>query len=292
MGETSKPIPRLFKESFRKLQQNDPLRLAGATAFFATFSLPAVLLLILYIVRLILPVKKGNVELFSKLQRYVGHKAARQLFNVLDGYEQMIKHPVLMFFGLLFLLSVSTTLFKVIKNSLNQIWDIDINHNVGFDKVIRVRLRELAIVVSAAVLFLLTLFLEWMQGSASSQLLETSTIVRLMFNHAVSLIISITIVTCWFALIFCYLPDGRIRFMVALKGAFITSVLFNAGKVLLRYLLLDTSLGAVFGTSASVALVLLFVYYSSLIFYFGAALTKLLAESGHEEVRTLDYRHK
>lgn len=282
----------LLRKSFKKLGDSDPLRLAGATAFFATFSLPAILLLILYIVRLILPTGEVNEELFSKLNRNIGQSAARQLFKILNGYEEMIKHPIAMFFGLLFLLFVSTTLFRVIKNSLNDIWDIEIKHDLPFGKILRVRLRELAIIVSAGLLFLLTLSLEWMHGLASEQLVQSSTVLRLVFNNAINFLISVIVVTCWFALIFCYLPDGRIPFVIGLKGAFVTSILFNLGKLLLRYLLLDSNLSVIFGRSASIALLLLFVFYSSLIFYFGAAFTKLLVSDRHEEVKPLNYRNE
>ena len=93
------------------------------------------------------------------------------------------------------------------------------------------------------------------------------------------------IVTVWFALLFRYLPDARAPWRTVLTGGFVTSLLFNSGKFLLHWLLTYSNLNTIFGTSASIVLILLFVFYSSLILYFGAAFTKIWAEHYGDPIR-------
>src|SRR4029079_2621674 len=88
-------------------------------------------------------------------------------------------------------------------------------------------------------------------------------------------ILSISIVWIWFTMLFRYLPDGQPQWKVAFAGGVLTSILFNIGKVILTSLLPNSNIGEVYGTSASIVLLLLFVFYSSLIFYYGAAFTKV-----------------
>ncbi|MEO6722700.1 MAG: YhjD/YihY/BrkB family envelope integrity protein, partial [Ferruginibacter sp.] len=86
---------------------------------------------------------------------------------------------------------------------------------------------------------------------------------------------SIAIVWIWFTILFRYLPDGKPKWKIAFTGGLLTSILFNIGKTILTSLLPNSNIGAVYGTSASIVLLLLFVFYSSLIFYYGAAFTKV-----------------
>jgi membrane protein len=97
----------------------------------------------------------------------------------------------------------------------------------------------------------------------------------MLFNKTLSAAISIVTVWAWFTVLFRYLPDGKPPWRVAITGALLTSILFSFGKYLLRWLLPNSNIGVVYGTSASIVLLLLFVFYSSLILYYGAAFTKV-----------------
>ena len=279
----------VVKRSFTEFSKHDPLRLAGATAFFTSFALPAVLLIILQIARLVLSRKESGEELFVKLNKYVGEQSATHLINVLKGFEKVATNWMAMVAGFIFLLFVATTLFKVIKNSLNDLWNVKVVAERSFALTLKMRLRELVVVLSAAVLFLLTLLLEGMQAVATEVFLKSSGFARFVLNGSIRFVISVVIVTIWFGIIFCFLPDGRLPVSIGFTGALVTSILFNAGKLGLKSVLLDSKLNTIFGSSASVVLVLLFVFYSSLIFYFGAAYTKVFAENKGIDIRPLSH---
>lgn len=289
MKGRAKGFLSILKSSFTELDKNDPLRLAGATAFFTTFALPAVLLIILQLIRLILPGGKSDRELYGQIKEFVGEGAAEHLFNVLKGFESFATNPIAMTAGVVFLLFVATTLFKVIKNSLNEIWDIRVVEKKSFRLTITMRARELAIILAAGILFLVTLFLEGIQSIASDEFLKSSGFTRIALSTSVSFVISVIVVTVWFGLIFSFLPDGRIAPRICFIGAIVTSILFNVGKLVLRYILLEGNVQQIFGASASVVLLLLFVFYSAHIFYFGAAFTKIMALTRKVQIKPLDH---
>lgn len=282
-------IIKIGKDSFRELERNDPLRLAGATAFFSTFALPAVVLIILQITRLFLPPKEGSAQLLGNLSRFVGDQAIIHLNTVLSGFDKITTSPIAIFTGFLFILFVATTLFKVIKNSLNQIWKIKIFRKRSVDLIFRMRVRELVIIISAALLFLLVLLMEGLTTFATEELTDSSGFLRVILSNSISFIISLAAATAWFGLIFSFLPDGRYPIKICVLGALLTSILFNTGKLLLKWLLLNSNISLIFGKSAAIVLLLLFVFYTSFIFYFGAAFTKTLAKYKNAPIKPLPH---
>lgn len=279
----------VLKKSAKIFSENDPLRLAGATAFFTTFALPAVLFLILQVLRLFLSQQESSEQLFGRLSLFVGRDASRHLFMVLNNFEKIAKDPLAVIGGFIFLLFVATTLFKVIKNSLNDLWDIRVKNRISLKVILTTRSRELGIILSAGILLLVTLLIEGIHVAARQKFGGGNGFPGSFAGDVFSFIIAVAVVTCWFGIIFCYLPDARIPLQIGFAGALLTSLLFNIGKVILRHLLFDSNLNQVFGASAAVVLLLLFVFYSSMMFFFGAAFTKALANHRNIEVKPLSY---
>ncbi len=289
MQERGPAYIRLFRNTMKIFSDNDPLRLGGATAFFTTFALPAIIFLILLVLRLFLSPEESNDELFRRITRFVGNDTARHMFNVLRSFENIATNPLLTIGGFLFLLFVATTLFKVIKNSLNDLWDIKVVKKLSVRLVLTTRARELVIILSAAVLLLITLFLEGVQVAAREGLPVSLPNVGPVISDLISQLIALLVVTCWFGVIFCYLPDARVPVRIGFSGALLTSILFNLGRVIMRALLFTSNMDTIFGASAAVVLLLLFVFYSSMIFYFGAAFTKALVIHRNAELKPLPY---
>jgi len=109
----------LFSRAFKEFRKNDPLRMAGATAFFTTFALPAVLLILIQVFGLVLSPRFISRQLFHNLAEVVGKNTAGELHTTLFNVRQLFHNPYEIVFGSLFLIFVATTLMKVIKDSLN-----------------------------------------------------------------------------------------------------------------------------------------------------------------------------
>lgn len=279
----------LVGRTFTELGKKDPLRLAGATAFFATFALPAILFLFLQLFRLLLTPERGSNQLYDRLDSYVGADAATHVINVLKGFEKIADSPLAVTAGLAFLIFVGTTLFKVIKNSINDVWNVRVVQKLTPGVVAKNRIRELTVILSACILLLFTVSLDGMQSLAHKEFVSSTTLYRILFSKWTSLGITIMVSTVWFGIIFSFLPDGRLPIKICFTGALITSVLFSAGKLVIKWALLDSNLNVLFGKSSAVVLLLLFVFYSSLMFYYGATFTRVLAEKRKIAVRPLKH---
>ncbi|WP_177230523.1 YihY/virulence factor BrkB family protein [Chitinophaga sp. CF118] len=273
-----KGIFQTLKAAFQLLQNNDPLRLAGATAFFASFALPPILLIFIQVMGLLFDRKSIGKQLFLRLGDLVGKESAHQVVITLRGFRGLAQTGPVAIILFIFLLFVATTLMKVIKSSLNQLWMIHMPVKENFWQSLQGRLRSLIVIGAAGLLFLAGLVAESAHVFLGTYIKDLFPGAAIVFNGVVSQLISLIIVTSWFAVLFRYLPDARPDWKVAFAGALLTGVLFNIGKLVLRRLLSGGNLGLLYGTSASAVLLLLFIFYSAIIFYYGAAFTKVWSE--------------
>ena len=270
-------IARVFRDALAELQKNDPLRMAGATAFFTTFALPPILVILIQVLRLFLQPETIRYELNESLSEIVGPESYEQILNVLRSIRQLAQNWFITIGGFIFLLFVATTLFKIIKNSLNQVWKVRAHKKVGLYPRMRTRIKGIMVIMIAGVLFMIGIVAEGVQAFIGKYIFEFSPLLSAYFNTILSQVMTIFIVTIWFALVFRFLPDARPVWKIALTGGFLTSVLFTLGKLILHWLLSYSNINTIYGTSASIVLLLLFVFYSALILYYGAAFTKIWA---------------
>lgn len=260
------------------LISNDPLRLAGATAFFATFALPFILIILVQVLSLLFNRKEISRELFIRMSAILGRPGMEQLMVTIRGFRGLVNDWVDIVAGSLFMMFVATTLFRVIKNSMNQLWMIRLRTEKKFGISMVSRLRSLVLILFTGVLFVSGGLLESLQlllGRNINELLPGTGIVLTGF---LSFLISVFITTIWFAVLLHFIPDGRPHWKVTLSGALLTSLLFALGKFILKILLVDSNIDQVFGASGSFVLLLLFVFYSAIILYYGAAFTKVWGE--------------
>src|SRR5215218_5780733 len=153
-------IAELLHNAFRELLKNDPLRMAGATAFFTTFALPPILVIFIQLFKLILEPKLIRAELFKSLSEIVGNETVRQLADVLRAFRKLAQNWYITIAGFIFLIFVATTLFNVIKRSLNQLWKIKPGKQKGILRGLRTRFQSVLVIVIAGVLFMIGIFTE------------------------------------------------------------------------------------------------------------------------------------
>jgi membrane protein len=282
-------ISTLFHKALKELLKNDPLRMAGATAFFTTFALPPILVILIQSLKLFFDARTIRVELFRSLSDIVGPETVRQLVNILQSLRKLANNWYITIGGFIFLLFVATTLFKVIKSSLNQLWRIKPQKKLGVLKGLQGRVQSLVVILLAGVLFVIGILTESARAFIGNYIFEFSPLVSAYFNSFLNHFVSTVIVMVWFVMVFRYLPDGRPGWRIAFTGAFVTSLLFTLGKIILHWLLTYSNINTLYGTSASIVLLLLFVFYSSLILYYGAAFTKVWALYMNDPILPLPY---
>lgn len=271
------------------LISNDPLRLAGATAFFTTFALPFLLIILVQALSLIFNRREISRELFNEMSSVLGTESMRQLVQTIRGFRGLVQSGWAIAAGSVFMLFVATTLFRVIRNSINQLWMIRITAAHAWRTSLIGRLYSLLLILVIAILFALGGVLEGLQVVLGNSINEIFPGSGTFMNGLFSYLISLAITTVWFALLFRYIPDGRPSWTVSFSGALLTGLLFSLGKFVLKRLLVDSDLESVFGPSAPYVLVLLFVFYSAIILYYGAAFTILWARFRNHAVRLLPH---
>ena len=264
--------------SFVELKSNDPLRMAGATAFFATFALPPILIIIIQLLGLFVNPRKVSSELIDRLSHVLGNTSAQQIKTTLEAFRSMGQNWYITLIGFVFLMFVATTLFLVIKNSLEQIWNISVRTDAGMMFNLKNRMRSLIIISLAGILFSIGLFTEGIQVFLGQYVDDIWRGAGIFTSRVVNELVFSIVVTIWFTVLFRFLTAGRPKWRIAFAGGFFTAILFTAGKIVLRYALVFSQIGTIYGASGSIVLIMLFVFYSALIFYYGGCFIKILSE--------------
>ncbi|MEC5146472.1 YihY/virulence factor BrkB family protein [Chitinophaga sp. 212800010-3] len=262
-----------FKEAFKRLQANDPLRMAGATAFFTTFALPAILIIMIQLLRIIFRIDHPGRRLRTQLEGMFGVETTNAILDTLRAFRSIPQNWIVAIAGFIFLLFVATTLFKIIKGSLNELWKVRPASRQNFRHIMVSRFKGALVIVFAGILFIVDLVADTARMFLGRYIGEYLPALAIYYNSALNYVISVIVVTIWFFLVFHFLPDGRPRWKVGVTGALVTSILFNIGKMILKVMLSYGNINSIYGASASMVLLLLFMFYSSLIFYFGACFT-------------------
>jgi membrane protein len=269
-------LVELLKAAFREFKKNEPLRMAAATAFFTTFALPAILIILIQIFGLIMGRRTIGHQLFTGLTDILGPNAVEEMRATLRNVRLLTQSWYIASAVFIFLLFVATTLFKVIRDSLNQLWEIRVKEDVGVKFQLRQRGRSFVVILLAGILFLAVLLVE---GTFSLLPDKVVFLVRLFKQ-----LVSMTAAIAWFTILFKYIADGYTSWKVTLVGAFFTGFLFTLGKMILGLLLSYSAIKNIYATSTSFVLLLLFVFYCSFMFYYGACFLKVWAIHKHQPI--------
>jgi len=185
-----------------------------------------------------------------------------------------------------FLIFVATTLFKVIRSSINQVWELEPVPRKKVIASLKSRLLSLGVIIITGLLFSIAMFIETLQVLVGSYFIEIFPSISGFVNQALAFIIGVFIIATWFTIILKYLNDKHPSWRVAWTGGLVTSVLFSIGKIVLHFLLNYNNVNDIYGASTSIVLLLLFVFYSAMILYFGAAFTRIWGASKQSPGKT------
>jgi len=265
------------RNAFVLFQQNDPLRLAGATAFFTNFALPPILIILIRLFGLFTDKRTLFTNIFERLANILDENSIKQIKLTLRNIRGIDQAWYITLFSFIFFLFVATTLFNVIKNSLEQIWNIGQKDKKGIISTLKSRAISMTIILFAGILFFIGLLADSVQAIIGAYLKTNSPSFSLILTSILNQIVFVIIVTTWFTMLFRFLTNGRPTWKAAFSGGLLTGCLFTAGKYILRILLPLSNISNIYGSAGSIIVIMLFVFYSSLIFYFGASYIKALS---------------
>ncbi len=285
---------KIIRGSFVRLTYNDPLRLAGATAFFTSFALPPILMIIVRTLGLFLDRRTVGRQLSGQLSMILGQDSTASILQAIRSFRALQHNYLITICLFIFLIFVATTLFNVIRNSINQIWQVRRRPRSGILAGLQSRVFSLAVILLAGILFFAMQLIDTGRHMLGSYLVNAFPETVFYLGACLSEAIVILISAVWFFVLFMLLPDARPATKIALTGAILTSILFNIGKWVLQLLLRPGQVRSFYGASGAIVLVLLFVFYSSMILYFGAAFIRTWSEFRekplHLKAHALRYR--
>ncbi len=275
---------KLLWNSFRLLRLNNPLILASSTAFFSTFAMSPILVLLVSILGLYFRNDQLKNEIFSKLEGTLGRESTKAIEGIVNNLPVLEQNWFISALGFLFLLFIATTLLQVIRQAINVLWKIRRKQHRRFRIRLLERTKATIFLMIMGALFIISILLDATAALLKDHLGELLPNTHNQLVLGVNLIFSLLVVTTLFTLLFKMLPDGVSQWRVALAGGILTAILFNAGKWLLGKLLVYSVAVDIFGASTSFALIMLFIFYTSFILYFGAAFTYVYGEETNRPI--------
>lgn len=223
-------------------------------------------------------------EIVAQFGSLMGDDAANTIEQVIQRASEQPKRGTLAtIFGIVVLLTGAIGVFGQIKSALNIIWEVEARPGRGIWGFVRDRVLSFAMVLSIAFLLLISLAVSATLSAAGgwiSRSVELPAAVMWTLNT----VLSVGIITLLFAAMYKVLPDVKVAWRELWIGALSTAALFNIGKYLIGLYLGKSSTVSVYGAAGSLVLILLWVYYSTIIFLFGAEFTQVYARWRGSEI--------
>lgn len=278
MFSSIKWFVRLLWNAFRLLKRNNPLILAASTAFFSTFAISPILVLLVSILSFYFSNQLVQQSLFEEITSTFGSESAKEIQNIVQNLASFEGNWLITVGGSLFLLFVGTTLMQVIRESINLLWKIKRKKGRRFRITMMERIKATIFLAFVGILMVVSFMKDMLVTFLHDRFEQLIPSIHNQIVLVISLILSLFVITASFTVLFKLIPDGKPTWRVAFFGGLFTAFMFNVGEWLLGRLLVHSVAVNVFGASASFALILLFIFYSSFILYFGAAFTFVLAD--------------
>ena len=279
------PIATFWHVTLRAFQDwwNDNcLRLAASLAYYTALSLAPLILLIVGVVGLVLDRQQVGSQLSAQLEGLIG-PAGRDLVTSILAATNPQGGTLATVIGLITLLIGATAVFGELQATLNLVWEVrpapTIGVWAGIWAVLRERLFSLALVLALAFLLLVSLVISATLAGAAAVFQGPE---QALLSRLLELGVSLVVLTFVFALLYKYVPDAEIGWQDVWLGGLITAVLFTLGKTAIGFYLGQASVGSAYGAAGSLIALLVWVYYSALIMFFGAEFTHAWTIRHHE----------
>lgn len=278
-----KKVYQLLLLSAKGFAEDRAMKMSASLAYYAIFSVAPLLLIVIWLIGFIYGgFVEGNTsiqaEIFNEFTSLFGAEVAIQIQQTIQKISISDQSGIGIAAGIVTLIIGSTTIFVDIQHSLNSIWGVKPKPKKGWVKMLLNRVISLSMVLGLGFLLIVSLLLNGIIAALSSYLTIYFENLSVYLMEWINTGITFLIITILFATIFTVLPDGKIRFKDAIWGALFTAGLFMLGRYLISIYMLIAAPASAYGAAGSIIILLLWIYYSAAILYFGAEFTKVYAE--------------
>lgn len=283
-----KTLFSLLKETFQEWQEDNASLLASSLAYYTIFSLAPLVVLVIAIVGAIFGEDAARGEIVSQIKGLVGIEGAKVIETAIANSAQPNQSRWASFISVVFLFFGASGVFGQLQDALNTIWNVKVKPGLNITNLIKKRILSFTAVIGIGFLLLVSLTINAAISALNhylSGILPGGDFVWQVINF----VISFAIVAFLFALMYKFLPDVHITWRDVSVGAIITAFLFTVGKALLGAYLGGGSFGTTYGAAGSLVVILLWVYYSAQILFFGAEFTQIYAKRYGSQIVPNEY---
>jgi membrane protein len=229
-------------------------------------------------------------QIYGQIKGLVGADAAAFLQESIAKFTLQQKGTLATVVGVGTLIFAATTFFVTLQDSINDIWNLKVKtEGIGIGQYLRQRFLSFGLILSVALLLLMSFVVSATLSVFTGYLQRLLPDVGLIAIRLVDVTLSLVVTTLLFGMIYRFLPDAIIRWRDVGIGAFITAVLFIVGKYLISFYIAKSDPGSAFGAAGSAIVLLVWIYYSSLILFFGAEFTQEFADAYGQKVQPRSY---
>ena len=274
----TKDLGELFKITLHEWVDKDPFRQSAVIAYYAIFSIPGLLVLVITIAGYFFGKDTVNQNILAQVSSTMGPETALQIQEMLINAVKTRSTTWGSIVGIGTILIGATGVFVELQITLNAIWQVKVVTKKGILPILKARLFSFGLILATAFLLIVSLVTSTAIVAVSELFKEyTSSFTVILFN-ILNFIFSLAVISMLFALMFKILPDAKILWKHVWMGSILTGLLFTLGKTTLAFYFSQANPASVYGAAGTIILILLWVSYSSMILFFGAEFTAAYAK--------------
>jgi membrane protein len=286
---TLKKTPQLLYRSFNAFLDDNALKMSASLAYYTTFAIAPLLLIIVSLAGIIYGQEAAQGKIFAELNKFVGADAANQIQETIKNISQSQESTWAIIIGFVTLFIGTTGVFIEIQDSINHIWRVKAKPKKGWIKLITNRVLSFSMVIGLGFLLIVSLVINGLVLALSAKLQIYFPDIAILVVNIFNLVLTFVVISALFGIIFKFLPDVLIAWKDVRMGAFFTAILFMLGKFLIGLYIEQVGPGTAYGAAGSLIVILIWVYYTSAILFFGAEFTQVYADCYGGKIKPADY---
>jgi len=283
MLKSTKTFFKLLKLSYISWDKNEPYARSATIAYYALFSLPSLLIIVVNVAGYFYGQEAVQGEITEQIEGFIGADTATAIEGMIENAALSQDSVWTLIFGFAMLVFGATGVFFQLKVAMNNIWNVAAKKS-NFLRMLLDRMISLGMILVIGLLLLIAMVVSALMKVIADEVEIFLPYITEVAVYIINFFFSFFFVTTLFALIFKLLPDIKIRLKTTYKGAALTAVLFLIGEFLISFYFGQSEPASVYGGASSVVLILLWVYYTCLILFFGAEFTVQYALIKKEKV--------
>ncbi len=283
---------KLFKiliTTFKAFTDDKGLKLSASLAYYTIFSIGPLLLLLMSLASLFYGQDAIEGKVFGQLNDLLGAQAASQIQEILKNIQFSGKTHFTLIVSIVTLVIGATSIFVEIQDSLNMIWKLKAKPKKGWLAFLKNRLLSSSLIISLGFLLIVTLIVNGVIEVLMARLVVIFGSAMPTVMMIVNLLITLIVIATLFAIVFKFLPDAKIRWKHVRMGAIFTALLFLIGRYMIGLYIQNTSTASTYGAAGSIVVILIWIYYSSVILYLGAEFTQIYTDATGGYIEPAEY---